>query len=296
MAHRRRFVKMISNITMPAVGGFITSFIRRNKLDVASPPILSGVARRPYGAFQFQFSLAKNSTYQIHASTDMKHWVTIGEGVAEQDNLDYVDSDAFKFSYRFYRVFSGAFASTSIVGYAAVLIPPGFSLIANPLNAVSNSIGSVLPNVPENTTLHKYDSTQCKLIANLFTKGQWSRPHDTLAPGEGAILCNPTDEFRTLNFVGEALHGNLFNPIPAGFSIRSSIVPQPGRLDTDLDFPINEGDCVHVFDRDKQQYVVYEYPSRQWQQNPPVIGVGEAFWIGKNSPGNWVREFIVQDN
>jgi len=109
------------------------------------------------------------------------------------------------------------------------------------------------------------------------------------APGEGAIFFNPTSDFKNINFIGEVTRGNLLLPIAAGFSIRSSQIPKPGRLHSDLGFPISEGDVIHLFDRDRQNYVIYQYDKKKWSSNPPVVNVGEAFWIGKTAPGDWVQ-------
>lgn len=207
--------------------------------------------------------------------------------------MDFVDSDAPKYSHRFYRVFSGTLASATILGYSAVSIPPKFSMIANPFEAVSNSVAALLSILPNGSYVSKYDPAQCRLTKNVLDNGRWSNSQEVLKPGEGAIVFNATDEFKTVNFIGRVMHGSLLNPIPAGFSIRSSLVPLPGRLDTELEFPLNEGDSVHIFNRDKQEYEIYDYPSNAWKFNPPVIGVGESFWVAKNSPGNWVRNFVV---
>jgi hypothetical protein len=289
-------LNMTSRLTLPDVGGFITTFIRRNKADVATRPVIEGGTRHPYGPFQFQFSLTDRCPYDIEASSDLKHWKTISSGTFSGENgekMDYVDSEAPRYTYRFYRVLCGALQSTTIIGFASVSIAPRFSMIGNPFDSVSKSIVSILPQLPDGASVSKFDTAQSRLTKNLLEDARWTRPHETLNPGEGAIIFNPSDEFKVINFVGRVMHGNLLNPIPAGFSIRSSLLPLPGRLDTDLEFPISEGDCVHLFDRDRQEYVVYEYPSKQWERNPPVVGVGEAFWVGKNSPGNWARKFQV---
>jgi hypothetical protein len=89
------------------------------------------------------------------------------------------------------------------------------------------------------------------------------------------------------------MQGNLLMPIAAGFSIRSSQIPKPGRLHSDLGFPVGEGDVVHLFDRNQQKYVIHEYDPYEWESDPPVVGVGESFWIGKTTPANWIQNFSV---
>jgi hypothetical protein len=75
--------------------------------------------------------------------------------------------------------------------------------------------------------------------------------------------------------------------------MRSSPVPQPGSLVEDLEFPIADGDVVHLFDRDKQQYVLHPYENGKWTAGAPMISVGEAFWVAKTEPGNWTRTLCV---
>jgi hypothetical protein len=64
-------------------------------------------------------------------------------------------------------------------------------------------------------------------------------------------------------------------------------------LHTDLAFPISEGDVIHMFDRDKQEYVLYPYEVEQWAANPPVLSVAESFWVAKTSPGNWNQNNLL---
>ena len=48
---------------------------------------------------------------------------------------------------------------------------------------------------------------------------------------------------------------------------RNLQVPKPGRLHADLGFPIHEADVVHLFDRARQKYVIYEYDQKVWESN-----------------------------
>ena len=86
----------------------------------------------------------------------------------------------------------------------------------------------------------------------------------------------------------------LLRPIASGFSIHSSQIPKPGRPHADLGFPIQEGGEVHLFERDHQKYVMYEYDRKKRDSNPPILGVGESFRIGKTTPGNWVQNLVIK--
>ncbi len=284
---------MNKTIIAPQVTGFITSFIRKNKAAVAEPPVLKAAIRLPYAPFKFSASLSPGFPFEIEASPDLCHWTAISSGMADDDSLQYVDTDASKFGFRFYRVNCGGMTSQNLIGYATQTLPPGFSMVANPLRAADNTVTALFPNMPEATTLCKFDTNLFRLNNNAVKNGVWTKPDEELLPGEGAIIFNPTNNFKTLNFSGEIVQGDLVNPLPAGLSIRSSLVPQPGRLHSDLGLAMTEGDVIHLFDRDQQKYAVHPYSAKEWETNEPAIAVGEAFWIGKTNPGTRTRHFKV---
>ena len=95
------------------------------------------------------------------------------------------------------------------------------------------------------------------------------------------------------SFVGEVCQGNLSTPIPSGFSLRGSLVPRAGNLVDDLSFPIAEGDVVHLFDRERQKYVLHPYTSGKWVAGQPLIGLGEAFWVAKTESRNWIQTLTI---
>lgn len=263
--------------------------------EAVAAPTLSGAVRFPYGPFQFKTRLNRGAHYEIHASTDLHNWRSLARDTAATDTVDYVDPEASKHSYQFYRVVAAGVLSDNILGYASITLPPGFSLIANPLYAPSNAIAELFKGWPDGTTLNKFDTRFFRLSENAVVNGKWSNTHEPLSPGEGAIFFNPTQDYKHHSFVGEVMQGNLSMPIPAGFSMRSSMVPQPGQLHEELRFPIADGDVIHLFDRDRQKYVLYPFEDGKWKNGSPEIGVGEAFWVAKTSAGNWTRSFTVAE-
>lgn len=272
---------------------FGSSASKRKAESSAVPPILDSAVRFPYGAFRFKAILSKGASYEVQASTDLKIWSPIASETASNDTVEYVDTEAPKFSFRFYRVLVGETCSSNAIGYATTILPPGFSLIANPFENRANSVSEMFKDLPEGAKLNKFDTSLFALTENAFNDGKWLKPWEKLSPGEGAILFNPTSDYKPLSFAGDVMQGNLSLPIPGGFSMRSSIVPLPGRLHTDLGFPIGEGDVVHLFDRDRQKYVLYPYDAETWAANPPVLSVAESFWIAKTSPGNWTKTLSI---
>ena len=259
------------------------------KSPPSAPPVVKDAVRQPNGTFNFKAQLAKGTTFVVQASPDLENWSPVLNGIATGELTSYADGHASRFSYRFYRLVAGQAQCSNVLGYVSIMLPPGFSMIANPLDAPTNTVGKVFKDWPDGTTLNKFDTQLFRLVENAVKFSQWTNPSERLMPGEGALFFNPTSDYRSVCFTGEILQKDLSIPIPAGFSMRSSPVPQPGSLVEDLEFPIANGDVVHLFDRDKQQYVLHPYENGKWTAGTPMISVGEAFWIAKTEPGTWTR-------
>ena len=259
-----------------------------------APPVLVTPVRFPYGPFRFHSQLPKGLAYEVQASTDLKNWIPLFEDTSPGE-VECTDSNAAKFSYRFYRMNVEGTISANVVGYATVTLPPGFSMIANPLEAKDSSVAELFKAMPEGTTFSKFDPQSSRLNENTFAQGKWTNPWEKLVPGEGAIIFNPTSDYKSLNFAGNVRLGSFSIPIPVGFSMRSSPVPLPGRLQADLHFPVAEGDVIHLFDRDQQKYVLHPADAPEWNSSPPVVGVGESFWVAKQSAKNWIGNVLATE-
>jgi subtilisin family serine protease len=113
---------------------------------------------------------------------------------------------------RFYRARTTTISSCNAVGYVDITITANVDrMIANPLNAVDNRVSVLLPDVPNNTKLYKWDDVIDQFIINTFRNGAWTDPNMTLAPGEGVIF--QTGSTYTKSFVGEILQGYLMNSV-----------------------------------------------------------------------------------
>jgi hypothetical protein len=166
-------------------------------------------------------------------------------------------------------------------------------MIANPFDAADNAIAKLLGGWPDGTTFNKFDTRLFRLSDNAVKHGKWTNPDEKLQPGEGGIFCNPTPDYKSLNFSGDVMQGSLSVPIPAGFSVRGSLLPQPGRLGEDLGFPIGESDVIHLFDREQQKYVLYPFEGGKWTSGSPVINTCESFWVAKTEAANWTQEILA---
>ena len=249
-------------------------------------PTLSGAVRFPYGPFQFTTRLPPGAHYELQASTNLHIWTAIAKATAAVGTFDYVDSEACKHSWRFYRVVANGVLSDNVIGYATTTLPPGFSLVANPLRTANSSVAELFKGWPDGTTLNTFDPRLLRFSLNSVEHGRWVKPDERLAPGEGAFFFNPTEDYKSHSFVGTLLLGNLSKPIHKGLSLCGSLVPQPGQLHEDLHFPVSEGDVIHLFDRDRQQYVLHPWTDGKWQNGAPILSVGEAFWVAKTSASN----------
>ncbi len=264
--------------------------------DGFAPPTLGSGTRFPYGPFRFETALPKGVPYEIQVSSDLEHWVTIAGDVAGGPGIEYVDSEASKYNHRFYRVVANEVHSANIIGYASTTLPPGFSMIANPFDAASNAVTELFKGWPDGTTFNKFDTRLFRLSDNAVKYGKWINPTEKLLPGEGGIFFNPTSEYKSLNFVGDVMQGNLSVPIPAGFSVRSSLLPQPGQLHEDLGFPIADGDVIHLFDRDRQKYAPFPFEGGKWMNGSPMVNICESFWVAKTEAANWTRAIMVDES
>lgn len=186
--------------------------------------------------------------------------------------------------------------SVNAVGYINLSIPVGFTMIANQLDkgAGNNTVANIFPaTTPEGTTLYKFNGTTYDI--NTFEFGAWGTPAMTLNPGEGAFIKTPTAF--TVTLVGEVPQGTLNNPIPTGFSIRSSIVPQSAALNT-IGYVADEGDTVYRWVNATSSYSIATYEFGEWPGGAaPAPAVGESFFLKSAAAAakTWTRTFSVNN-
>lgn len=196
--------------------------------------------------------------------------------------------------------------SANIVGYVNYVNVPGYAMIANPLNSTNNTVVNIFANPPDYLTIAKrnaagtgYDFSQYDPDAG----PAWTDPALSLAPGEGAFLYNPLVGNYTNTFVGEVVL-NSTNAIPTGFTIRGSVVPQSGGLETVLLLPVSPSDpknvTIYRFNAGGSGYQTYTHDSEDnggaWSPSEPAPNVGEGFWIANpadNGAKSWIRNFTV---
>ena len=185
-------------------------------------------------------------------------------------------------------------------------LPPGWSLIANPLfhlrgttfrDAIpDNTVGELFKQAPRGTTILKFDNaTQRFTRKNVFQRGRWSNPHETLAPGEGAFLFNPTSKTLALTFTDNWWYGAV--SVPVGLSLISSpgpctinfAPPVPPQTPTGpfagagVSFNPQEGDVVYTFDKATGSFQGHLFDIGAWDVLP-TVPVGEAAFVHTTKP------------
>jgi len=188
--------------------------------------------------------------------------------------------------------------SLNVVGYYNVSIPAGqMTVIANQFNTTNNTLGALIPSPPAGTLFYKYVSGTGWVTYNFdeFDLKWLPNANVTLNPGEGGLFKNVTSSTMTLTFVGEVPQGSLTNPLPVGLAIRSSMVPQAGKVTTDLGYPAVAGDLVYKYVA-PTGWVTYNFDEfdLKWLPSEPTFGVGEGFFSRKNAAIDWTRNFTVQ--
>jgi hypothetical protein len=185
--------------------------------------------------------------------------------------------------------------SQNVVGYTSLSIAPGYNLIANQLVTANNKIPQLFPNVPGGTTVYKFNNATGQFSINQYDADfqEWLDPNQTLSPGEGAFVLNPTTQPFSVTFVGEVTQGSTTNSLPAGYSLKSSIVPQAGALQAVLGYTPGNGDTVYRWNGNGYDIHQYDGDFQEWGGGDPVLRVAEGFFLLKPVASNWVRTFNV---
>jgi hypothetical protein len=193
--------------------------------------------------------------------------------------------------------------SLDVVGYYIVPISPGWNVVANQFipatNYNANSV--LLGQAVDGSLLYRFNpATQGYYEAGTYFTGVgWyapsGNPNDpalNLPLGDGVLIWTP--QRWTNIFVGFVAQGYLTNPLPAGFSLKSSIVPVAGGLETIIAFPAHPNDKVWRGAPPVPSFYTFDELDLVWHPEEPSLNVGEGFFLYTTDPRLWVWNFIVQ--
>ncbi len=254
--------------------------------------------------FGFVITGTTNLSVVVQACTNLLNgsWRSVGTNTLTEGWSYFSDPGWSNEPAQFYRVASmtsSGFYSSNVVGYVSVTVHGGgtfgfwgLQMIANPLNTMNNTVGSLIPFPPEGTIVYKFRdqvSFPPFQIATYLAMAGWDHPEYTLNPGEGALVLSPTNWANT--FVGEVLQGALTNSYPAGFSIRASQVPQAGTLTAlGLGAQLSFGDTVYQITPAAPPYESDVWLG-YWPPPEPSLNLGESFWLQTSAAGSWNQTF-----
>jgi hypothetical protein len=195
--------------------------------------------------------------------------------------------------------------SVNAVGYVNTTLVPGFSLVANPLdnksgNTIQNLFGTGIQGaIPGGTTVYYFVNGNFDLASYDDLDGAFGPPEKAstvIAVGEGVFVRNPGTTPLTCTFVGEVPQGNLSTPLPAGFSIKGSPVPQAGTA-AELGLVGAAGDTIYQFNEGTQNYntpSTFDDLDGAWSPALTPLEVGEAFFfLNRGAAKAWTRTFSV---
>jgi hypothetical protein len=194
--------------------------------------------------------------------------------------------------------------SVNVVGYVNVVVPNGYSALANPLKASDNTVSNLFSGSPGavGNTVYTWDGAG--FVANFYDDlaGEWANPSLDLSPGTGFFVNNPGPAY-TNTFVGEVMQGNLTNNVPAGYTLTASKVPQGG-FTQDLGLNAAFGDFIYLWDGSGFVATFYDDLAGEWTPaagftvdpaKGPQVGVAQSFFYRNvTGAGTWVRSFTVQ--
>ena len=183
--------------------------------------------------------------------------------------------------------------SLNIVGYVNYSQASGFRIISNPLNQTNNDVQYVFPNAASypGLAVYKFNGVLYDQSAYDPDAGGWTAPL-ALNPGDGAWLQVPVGPNYTNTYVGEVVLDST-NPIPTGFSLKGSVVPQAALLQTTLGIPLQNSDAVYFFNGVLYDIFAIDPDAGGWTPAEPTNIIAGGFWVQNNSgvPKQWIRHF-----
>jgi hypothetical protein len=200
--------------------------------------------------------------------------------------------------------------SLNAVGYINVTIYPGYNIISVPLLASpDNTLNTLLPNTNgqyRHWDVYFYNPTNATPYSEEIGLGSvWgSGGTETIAPGVGVWLYNPSNTITTVTFVGTVPSSNTTTLYPASFNLIASAIPASGDMITNSLMLFSNGvkhDDVYTYvPTNTPPYTEYiatgNNLTTSWPAGDPQVPfVGAGFWYFNDQATNnyWVQNYSV---
>jgi hypothetical protein len=260
--------------------------------------------RKAESSFTCLLNSSTGATCLVEVSENLINWTTFGllEIPATGGSALLKDTNAANLDHRFYRASSGTNRSANAVGYVRRRFNGGFTQMANPLNNPPNRSDHILPEPPDNTIAFIWPSSAYTIFTFVDGIG-WDPSGFWQYPGSGTFIQSPFSGFTSV-FVGEVPQGRLTNALTMGgltmgWNMLGSMVPQAGRLTTDLSFPASDGDAFYRYHNEngRRGYEIATFETAiGWDPVEPSLSIGDSFWLQCTTAKLWIREFSVWDH
>jgi hypothetical protein len=189
--------------------------------------------------------------------------------------------------------------SLNVVGYYQVPVSANQKvMLGNQLHTTNDTLAVVIPNPPPRSQFFKYNGGFSGYSFDDLDEVWVPDGNVSLAPGEGGFFLSPVAT--TLTFMGEVMQGSLTNTLPINTKvIRTSIVPQAGRVTADLGLPGEPYDELFTWPSQSGGYIAFSFDDIDlaWFPFDASNAVGQSFFYIKSGVGthtNWIRNFTVQ--
>jgi hypothetical protein len=179
--------------------------------------------------------------------------------------------------------------SQNVVGYVNQTCSAGFTLVATPLKATNNLIGTVLANAPVGTTVYKFVNGAYEAGNSLLPFG-WGNAAQTLPVGQGYFIKSAAQWTNT--FVGEVVMNNT-NALINGFNLMGSAWPAQGTIGTALKLVPTVGDTAYTFNNGGGYNAGNSYLVFGWGSGEPVLNVAQGIMYKSVGAKNWTQNFTI---
>ena len=188
--------------------------------------------------------------------------------------------------------------SSNIVGYATITIPPGYSLLANPLDAGgTNGANEIMP-ILDGESILTWNGVVFDEVQYDSGAGGWVGSDDvtpakppSLPPGRAFFFFNPNPTPTNFTFIGQVVPGpsstNCMS-LPPGYDLIGSPLPASVNEITNppVSLPVIDGMFILEWDGTKYLETMFDSSAGGWVQADdvtpsvaPPYKIGQGFFL-----------------